>query len=40
MKTGKQYLDWGFRILAYGVDSVLYQNALKAGIEGLRGAKA
>ena len=39
VKTGKQYLDWGFRALAYGVDSVVYQGALKAGIDGLRGRK-
>src|ERR1044071_3120884 len=39
VKTGQQYLDWGFRILAYGVDSVVYQGALKAGIDGLRGRK-
>ena len=36
VKTGKQYLDWGFRALAYGVDSVVYQSTLKAGIDGLR----
>jgi 2-keto-3-deoxy-L-rhamnonate aldolase RhmA len=39
VKTGRQYLDWGFRALAYGVDSVVYQSALKAGIDGLRGRK-
>lgn len=39
VKTGKQYLDWGFRALAYGVDSVVYQSALKAGIDGLRGKR-
>ena len=37
VKTGKRYLDWGFRVLAYGVDSGLFQGALKAGIDGLRG---
>ena len=36
VKTGRRYLDWGFRMLAYGVDSVLFQGALKAGIDGLR----
>ena len=39
VKTGKRYLDWGFRILAYGVDSGLFQGALKAGIDGLRQQK-
>jgi 2-keto-3-deoxy-L-rhamnonate aldolase RhmA len=36
VKTGRRYLDLGFRILAYGVDSAVYQGALKAGIDGLR----
>ena len=39
VKTGKRYLDWGFRILAYGTDTGVFQGALKAGIDGLRGKK-
>ena len=39
VKTGRQYLDWGFRILAYGTDTGVFQGALKAGIDGLRGRK-
>ena len=39
VKTGKQYLDWGFRILCYGTDTGVFQGALKAGIQGLRAAK-
>lgn len=36
LKTGKRYLDWGFRMLCYGTDTAVFQNALKAGIDGLR----
>jgi 2-dehydro-3-deoxyglucarate aldolase/4-hydroxy-2-oxoheptanedioate aldolase len=36
VKTGRQYLDWGFRILCYGTDTGVFQGALKAGIDGLR----
>jgi len=36
VKTGQKYLDWGFRVLAYGTDTGVYQAALKAGIAGLR----
>jgi 2-keto-3-deoxy-L-rhamnonate aldolase RhmA len=39
VKTGKQYLDWGFRILCYGTDTGVFQGALKAGIDGLRSVK-
>ena len=39
VKTGRQYLDWGFRILCYGTDIAVYQSALKAGIDGLRARK-
>jgi len=39
VKTGRQYLDWGFRILCYGTDTNVFQGALKAGIEGLRSSK-
>mgnify|MGYP001563950791 CR=1 FL=1 len=40
IKTGRQYLDWGFRMLCYGTDIAVYQSALKAGIDGLRAKKA
>ena len=36
VKTGRQYLKAGFGALAYGVDSVVFQQAMKAGIDGLR----
>jgi len=36
---GKALLEQGFRILAYGGDLWLYQAALRAGIEGLKGNK-
>ncbi len=36
VKTGRQYLGLGFRILAYGTDTGVFQGALKAGIDGLR----
>ena len=39
MKTGKRYLDWGFRVLAYGDDSGAFQGALKADFDGLRERK-
>lgn len=39
VKTGKRYLDWGFRVLAYGTDTGVFQGALKAGIDGLRERK-
>lgn len=38
VKTGRQYLKAGFQVLAYGVDSALFQQSLKTGIDGLRGA--
>ena len=38
VKTGQRYLDWGFRALAYGTDTGLFQGALKAGIDGLHEA--
>jgi 2-keto-3-deoxy-L-rhamnonate aldolase RhmA len=34
---GKAMIEQGFRMLAYGGDLWLYQAALKAGIEGMRG---
>ena len=40
VKTGRQYLDWGFRILCYGTDTGVFQGALKAGIDGLRERKS
>lgn len=39
VKTGRRYLDWGFRMLCYGTDSGVFQQALKAGIDGLRAGK-
>jgi 2-keto-3-deoxy-L-rhamnonate aldolase RhmA len=36
VKTGRRYLDWGFRILCYGTDTGVFRGALKAGIDGLR----
>ena len=39
VKTGRQYLDWGFRILCYGTDTGVFQGALRAGIDGLRARK-
>ena len=39
VKTGQQYLKAGFRILCYGTDTGVFQGALKAGIDGLRGGK-
>jgi 2-keto-3-deoxy-L-rhamnonate aldolase RhmA len=38
-KTGRRYLDWGFRMLCYGTDTGVFQSALKAGIDGLRARK-
>jgi len=32
----KTYWDYGFRMLAYGLDHVIFQNALKAGMEMLK----
>lgn len=37
VKTGRQYLKWGFRMLCYGTDIAVYQQALAAGIAGLKG---
>lgn len=37
--TGRRYLDAGFRMLCYGTDSGIYQQALKAGLDGLRAGK-
>jgi 2-keto-3-deoxy-L-rhamnonate aldolase RhmA len=37
VKTGKQYLKSGFRILCYGTDIAVFQGALAAGIAGLKG---
>ncbi len=37
VKTGKQYLKSGFRILCYGTDIAVFQSALAAGIAGLKG---
>ena len=34
---GRDYLAKGFRVVAYGVDHLLYQSALAEGIEALRG---
>ena len=39
VKTGRRYLDWGFRMLCYGTDTMVYQQALKAGIAALRARK-
>lgn len=39
VKTGRRYLDWGFRMLCYGTDTAVFQNALKAGIDGLKAHK-
>ncbi len=32
----REYWEHGFRIIAYGLDHVLYQAALKAGLDTLR----
>src|ERR1700674_600905 len=40
LRTGRRYLDWGFRMLCYGTDIGTYLGALKAGIDGLRAHKA
>ncbi len=37
VKTGKQYLKAGFRMLCYGTDIGVFQGALAAGISGLKG---
>lgn len=37
VKTGKQYLKWGFRMLCYGTDIAVFQGALAQGIAGLKG---
>lgn len=37
VKTGKQYLKSGFRILCYGTDIGVFQGALAQGIAGLKG---
>jgi 2-keto-3-deoxy-L-rhamnonate aldolase RhmA len=37
VKTGKQYLKAGFRVLCYGTDIGVFQGALAAGIAGLKG---
>ena len=39
VKTGRRYLDWGFRMLCYGTDIAVFQGALAAGIAGLRDTK-
>jgi 2-keto-3-deoxy-L-rhamnonate aldolase RhmA len=39
VKTGRRYLDWGFRMLCFGTDTGVFQGALKAGIGGLRQRK-
>jgi 2-keto-3-deoxy-L-rhamnonate aldolase RhmA len=39
VKTGRRYLDWGFRMLCYGTDTGVFQGALKSGIAGLRQPK-
>ena len=39
VKTGRRYLDWGFRMLCYGTDTMVYQQALKEGIAALRARK-
>lgn len=36
VKMGRRYLDWGFRMLCYGTDVAVFQQGLKAGIDGLR----
>lgn len=37
VKTGRQYLKWGFRIVCYGTDISVFQGALAQGIAGLKG---
>lgn len=37
VKTGRQYLKAGFRVLCYGTDIGVFQGALAAGIAGLKG---
>jgi len=37
VKTGRQYLKAGFRMLCYGTDIGVFQGALAAGISGLKG---
>lgn len=37
VKTGRQYLKAGFRMLCYGTDIGVFQGALAQGIAGLRG---
>ncbi|MBL8704612.1 MAG: hypothetical protein JNM30_07215 [Rhodospirillales bacterium] len=39
VKTGRQYLKAGFRMLCYGTDIGVFQGALAAGISGLKGKK-
>ncbi len=39
VKTGRRYLNLGFRMLCYGTDIAVYQNALTAGIAGLRAGR-
>ena len=39
VKSGRRYLDWGFRMLCYGTDIAVFQQGLKAGIDGLKAGK-
>jgi 2-dehydro-3-deoxyglucarate aldolase/4-hydroxy-2-oxoheptanedioate aldolase len=38
ISSGRQWLERGYRMLAYGPDTALLARALREGIEGLRGA--
>jgi len=39
VKTGRQYLKAGYRMLCYGTDIAVFQQGLAAGIAGLKGGK-
>ena len=38
IEDGRRYRDWGFRCIAFGLDVQLYEDALRAGIDTLRGS--
>lgn len=38
--TAAQYLQWGFRMLAFGIDLQMYQRALASGIGAIQALKA
>jgi 2-keto-3-deoxy-L-rhamnonate aldolase RhmA len=37
VEDGRRFLELGFRCLAYGIDTLIYEEALRSGIAALRG---